>query len=77
MERIVRLTSLPELWWAFQSIIATSPLTDNGFSLAGASSFLEGYTPPDQVTHYNFWNTMRYFLSRLNDKFAQKQKARS
>jgi len=75
VRRLITLTPLPELWWAFQSIIAVSPLSDNGFSLVGASSFLEGYAHPTQVTHGEFWNTMRYFLGRLNEKFIQRQKA--
>ena len=76
VKRLVTLTPLPELWSAFQNIISISPVGENGFSLVGAASFLDGYSHPHQVTHSEFWGAMRYFLNRLNEKFAQRQKAR-
>ena len=75
IKRLVILTPLPELWSAFQHIISVSAITEHGFNLSGAYSFLDGYSHPAQVTHSEFWSSMRYFLGRLNEKFAQKQKA--
>jgi len=77
IKRLIILTPLPELWSTFQTLITVSPLSEYGFSFSGASSYLDGYTNPTQVTHGQFWGAMRYFLSRLNEKFAQKQKAKA
>lgn len=75
MKHLVISTVLPELWVSFQNIIAVSPMTEHGFSLSGASAFLDGYQMPPQVTHSEFWSAMRYFLARLNEKFIQRKKA--
>ena len=74
LRRLITLTVLPELWSAFQTIISISPVTKNGFSLVGASSFLDGYELP-QVTHSEFWTVMKYFLNRTNEKFLARLKS--
>ena len=71
---LVKYTQLPELWDIFQSIVAISPVNESGFSLIGASSYLQGIDL--QVTHSTFWNIMVYFLRRLNEQFRAKMKAR-
>jgi len=76
MKKLITLTPLPELWSAFQNIISISPMSKSGFTMTGALAYLDGYEAP-QVTHSEFWAVMRYFLTRMNEKFIARMKARS
>jgi len=84
MRGLVTYTQLPELWAIFQSIIAMSPMTETGFTLMGASIYLEYYAEGSpferkvlQVTHFEFWKAMTYFLGRMNTKFNERRKMRA
>ena len=68
-------TLLPELWEIFSIIITVSPMTESGFTLAGASTYIQNCELP-QVTHREFWRVMIYFLNRTNTKFLERKKAK-
>lgn len=70
---MVLYTVLPEVWDAFERILAISPVGENGFTLMGARAYLEECDHL-QVTHRQFWDCMVYFLSRLNNKFMERKK---
>ena len=72
MRSIVRYTILPELWDIFVRIIAISPVSDSGFTLSNADTYLNGCKLPE-ITHEGFWCTMMYFLRRMNEQFRLKK----
>ena len=77
LRTLVRYTQLPELWSIFKNIILISPIEEYGFTLVNAEVFLKDYDYERiQVTHYEFWNIMTYFLGRMNEKFMDKKKLR-
>ena len=61
-------TFLPEVWDIFENIIRLSPMVESGFTLSMTATYLE-YNEPIQVTHSEFWDCMRYFLYRINEKY--------
>jgi hypothetical protein len=75
MRYLVLYTPLLELWDIFQKIIVISPTTETGFTLSGAELILKGIKLKAlQVTHFEFWETMIFFLGRLNEKFLLRKK---
>jgi hypothetical protein len=54
-------------------MVGIGPVTEAGYSLIGASSFLEGMKPLP-IPHYVFWDTMAYFLNKDNKKFRSDYK---
>jgi len=75
MRHLILYTPLLELWNIFQRIIRVSPVTETGFTLTGAEMILKGIKLKVlQVTHFEFWEIMIFFLDRLNEKFLMRKK---
>ena len=71
LRSLVKYTILPELWTIFVRITTISPVSESGFSLSNSSTYLDGCKLPE-VSHKNFWDTMMYFLRRMNEQFRLK-----
>ena len=64
-------------------ITSISPVTESGFSLSNADTYLGGIPEPHPfledtsifslITHEEFWSIMMYFLRMMNEQFRLKR----
>lgn len=76
LRSLVKYTDLPYIWDIFSDVISLSPMDDRGFTLQILETYLNGLEPL-QMTHQEFWKTIRYFLMRINEKLAEKRKQKT
>jgi hypothetical protein len=61
-------TYLPELWEIFEVVYTMSPLDASGyFTITMMNQYINDMEI-DFITHKEFWDTMSYFLYRVNNK---------
>jgi len=74
---VVRCTSIIKYWSLFNLIISLSPLDASGyFTLSMARDVIET-EKLDDITPREFWETMSYFLSRINHKLYLDRKRKN
>jgi len=75
---LVKYTDIPNIWKLFELLVQIAPMHKRGYSLACPSYILESLSSElfesVQLTHYQLWQVMSFFLDRLNTKYQQYQK---
>jgi hypothetical protein len=77
---LISFTPLPELWQIFEFAVSLYGADDYGVRLTMLETYVNGtYGSLTEclnelnVTHWEFWNCMGYFLNRLNENIATRR----
>jgi len=70
---LIKYTCLPELWAIFNKVINISPLRETGFSLELMDTYLKNSTHYCNWSQKEFWDSMEYFLNRINIHLSAKR----
>jgi len=73
---LVLYTDLPEIWDLFEKSISFIPPTEGGFSLMGLQVIASTQDIGLGCSIYVFWDSLEYMLSRKNNIFIARRKAR-
>ena len=77
MQSLLKYTSLKDLWKIFKNVILVSATDANGyFTLSMLETYLKFNDTEVDATYEEFWDSMVYFLNRLNNDISQKRKKR-